>query len=62
LLDRVGHVAQMEAPRIVARAFVALQEEARRDEARRGQLAIQPVPLPRPVRVRRRLASQPARA
>jgi pimeloyl-ACP methyl ester carboxylesterase len=31
MLDRVGHVAQMEVPRLVARAVVALLEEGRPD-------------------------------
>jgi pimeloyl-ACP methyl ester carboxylesterase len=34
ILDQVGHVAQMEVPRIVARAAIALLDEvAARDEA-----------------------------
>jgi pimeloyl-ACP methyl ester carboxylesterase len=58
MLDRVGHVAQMEVPRIVARAFIALHEEA----SRPGDLAARPASLPGSVRVRRRLATQPVRA
>ncbi|GFJ79071.1 hypothetical protein Phou_032510 [Phytohabitans houttuyneae] len=47
ILDKVGHVAQMEVPRLVARAVVALLDEVRHPTARapRASRAIRPAPL-----------------
>jgi pimeloyl-ACP methyl ester carboxylesterase len=55
MLDRVGHVAQMEQPRLVARGILALLEEARSADRVHETQPTRTVAL-------RRLARDPARA